>query len=131
MVPGRLSVLPSRSGWRGVGSSSRVVGRGRVELAGEQRVDDCVDAPDGPGVAHQVLAGSMRPEGGVRSIGDFLEMESLTLNSPSRPTSAEEWAEIRSLSRLTDLSTTAVSLETLPSDAVVGGVSHLALSGGG
>ncbi|MCT2546283.1 NACHT domain-containing NTPase [Streptomyces atratus] len=76
------------------------------------------------------VAGSMRPEGGVRGIGDFPEMKTLTLNSPSCPTSAEEWAEIRSLSRLTELVTTAVSLETLPSDAVLGGISHLALSGG-
>ncbi|WP_329228900.1 NACHT domain-containing protein [Streptomyces canus] len=77
------------------------------------------------------LAGSMRPEGGTRGIGNFPEMKSLTLNSPSCPTSAEEWAEIRSLSCLTELSMTAVSLEALPSDAVLGGVSHLALSGGG
>ncbi|MFF3394752.1 NACHT domain-containing protein [Streptomyces sp. NPDC002669] len=77
------------------------------------------------------VAGSMRPEGGVRGIGDFPGMKSLTLNSPSCPASAEEWAEIRSLSRLTELSTTAVSLEALPSDAVLGGVSHLELSGGG
>ncbi|MFF8359339.1 NACHT domain-containing protein [Streptomyces chartreusis] len=77
------------------------------------------------------VEGSMRPEGGMRGIGDFPEMKSLTLNSPSCPTSAEEWAEIRSLSCLTELSTTAVSLEALPSDAVLGGVSHLELSGGG
>ncbi|MEU9370728.1 NACHT domain-containing protein [Streptomyces avermitilis] len=77
------------------------------------------------------VAGSTRPEGGTRGIGNFPEMKSLTLNSPSCPTSAEEWAEIRSLSCLTELSTTAVSLEALPSDAVLGGVSHLALSGGG
>ncbi|MGW2108016.1 NACHT domain-containing protein [Streptomyces sp. NPDC001948] len=77
------------------------------------------------------VAGSMRPEGGVRGIGDFPGMKSLTLNTPSCPVSAEEWAEIRSQSRLTELITTAVSLETLPPDVVLGGISHLALSGGG
>ncbi|MEV8452563.1 NACHT domain-containing protein [Streptomyces sp. NPDC052095] len=76
------------------------------------------------------VAGSLRPEGGVRGIGDFPGMKSLTLNSPSCPASAEEWAEIRSLSRLTEIVTTAISLETLPPDAVLGGISHLALSGG-
>ncbi|MFJ1975243.1 NACHT domain-containing protein [Streptomyces sp. NPDC087903] len=77
------------------------------------------------------VAGSMRIEGGARGIGDFPGMKSLTLNSASCPTSAEEWTEIRSLTRLTELSTTAVSLETLPSDAVLGGIAHLTLSGGG
>ncbi|MFJ1789626.1 NACHT domain-containing protein [Streptomyces anulatus] len=77
------------------------------------------------------VAGSTRPKEGTRGICNFPEMKSLTLNSPSCPASAEEWAEICSLFHLTELSTTAVSLEALPSDAVLGSVSYLALSGGG
>ncbi|CAL9634668.1 hypothetical protein SUDANB145_06170 [Streptomyces sp. enrichment culture] len=77
------------------------------------------------------VAGGTRPATGVLGIGHFTELTSLTLNSPSSPASAGEWDEIASLPRLHDLATTAVSLETLPPATVLGGVSHLTLSGGG
>ncbi|WP_406435642.1 hypothetical protein OHA59_05240 [Streptomyces sp. NBC_01589] len=77
------------------------------------------------------VSGEARPRRGLEGLGDFTQLTSLTLNRPSSPASADDWEQICGLSRLTDLSTTAASFETLPATALLNSVSSLSLIGGG
>ncbi|MFC8262724.1 NACHT domain-containing protein [Streptomyces sp. NPDC057291] len=77
------------------------------------------------------MSGEARPARGLKGLGDFTQLTSLTLNRPSSPASTDDWEQIRDLSHLTDLSTTAASFETLPATAFLSSVSSLSLIGGG
>ncbi|MFE4960372.1 NACHT domain-containing protein [Streptomyces sp. NPDC056653] len=77
------------------------------------------------------VSGEARPARGLKGLGEFTQLTSLTLNRPSSPASTEDWEQICGLSQLTDLSTTAVSFETLPATALLSSVSSLSLIGGG
>ncbi|MET9473966.1 NACHT domain-containing protein [Streptomyces sp. NPDC002922] len=77
------------------------------------------------------VSGEARPRRGLEGLGDLTQLTSLTLNRPSSPASTDDWEQICGLSRLTDLSTTAASFETLPATALLSSVSGLSLIGGG
>ncbi|WP_371796894.1 NACHT domain-containing NTPase [Streptomyces sp. NBC_01718] len=77
------------------------------------------------------VSGEARAKRGLEGLGDLTQLTSLTLSPPSSPASTDDWEQIRGLSRLTDLSTTAASLETLPATALLSSVSSLSLIGGG
>lgn len=77
------------------------------------------------------VSGEARAKRGLEGLGDLTQLTSLTLNPPSSPPSTDDWEQIRGLSRLADLSTTAASLETLPATALLSSVSSLSLVGGG
>ncbi|MEB8341884.1 NACHT domain-containing protein [Streptomyces endophyticus] len=86
--------------------------------------------PSGGPLKSLRIAGEVAPAHGLQGLADLPHLMTLALNAASGPASAADWAELRQLPHLTELTTTAVSLETAPAGEGLPGITHVTLVGG-
>ncbi|WP_405790987.1 NACHT domain-containing protein [Streptomyces sp. NBC_00029] len=87
--------------------------------------------PAGAPLRQLAVGGFATSAHGLDGLGAQSELRELMLDELSSPASAAEWREIGDLPALFHLKVFALSLEALPADAVLPGVTSLALLAGG
>ncbi|MER5929381.1 NACHT domain-containing protein [Streptomyces sp. NPDC002054] len=92
---------------------------------------DCGTILAGDTLQELRLLGGLRPVHGLTGLGACSRLRYLALNPEFSPGSAEDWREISSLPLLKNLRLDPSSIEKLPEEATLAGITDLTLVGGG